>query len=243
MRIAALLRMAAALGLCGVLCTSATAEGRAAACTRIDLAGAASAGQSWSASFGEGWVFRLLPIHGAEYSGWDLAVDRTPSAGYPDALLVATPPYNSINEREVGTTYGLRAQDALGWNPRSFHFLTSPVDFREAQKLFAATTLSASPSAAQTGTMQKLATLMSRAASGEFRILDAHIVPGTGDAAPYAENWGLQSAKTLHTDVPPSNGQATPRGAFQWIRFSVTLWLLPNWNAPKNLHAVKGPCG
>ena len=93
--------------------------------------GEVSAGQEWKADFGQGWVFRLLPIDTsswagkAGYSGWDLVVDREQPAGYPDALLVATPPYNSINEREVGTTFGLRAQDAIGWNPRSFRFLTN----------------------------------------------------------------------------------------------------------------------
>jgi hypothetical protein len=72
----------------------------------------------------------------AGFSGWDLVVDRVPGAGFPNALLVATPPYNSINEREVGTTFGLRAQDAIGWNPRSFRFMTDPAALQESQRLF-----------------------------------------------------------------------------------------------------------
>ena len=32
----------------------------------------------------------------------------------------------------------LRAQDAIGWNPRSFHFLTDPDALREGQKQFRA---------------------------------------------------------------------------------------------------------
>jgi hypothetical protein len=47
--------------------------------------------------------------------------------------------YNSINEREIGTTFVLRAQDAIGWNPRSFRFLLNPADFRYAQQLFRST--------------------------------------------------------------------------------------------------------
>ena len=226
------------------LCLTAGAQSRGAdRCARIDLAGAVSAGQQWSAAFGEGWVFRLLPIHSAAYSGWDLTVDRSEPAGYPDALLLATPPYRSINEREVGTTYGLRAQDALGWNPRSFHFLTRAADFREAQKLFAVATTSASSPAAQAAAMQKLAVLTVHAAPGAFHILDARIVPGTADAAPFAENWGLQSERIPHINVVPADGQATARGSLQWIRFSVTLWLPPDWKAPKNLGAEPGPCG
>ena len=88
-------------------------------------------------ALGQGWTFRVLPIPplAAGYSGWDLVVDRDPPAGYPDALPLATLPYNSINEREVGTTFGLRAQDAAGWNPRSFRF-TDPAEFRKAQQWF-----------------------------------------------------------------------------------------------------------
>ena len=51
-------------------------------------------------------------------------------------LLLATPPYESISQREVGTTFGIRAQDAIGWNPRSFRFFTNPALFRKAQKLY-----------------------------------------------------------------------------------------------------------
>jgi hypothetical protein len=107
-------------------------------CQKVVLEGEVSVGQEWRAGFGEGWVFRVLPIEPgkAGYSGWYLVVDRERPVGYPDALLVATPPYNSINEREVGNTFGLRAQDVVGWNPRSFRFLTAPDAFRESQRLF-----------------------------------------------------------------------------------------------------------
>src|ERR1700756_396986 len=84
-----------------------------AACTRVVFEGQASAGGYWTVPLGQGWVFRVLPItplHAA-YSGWGPGVDRKPAAGFPDALLLATMPYNSINEREIGTTFGLRAQD------------------------------------------------------------------------------------------------------------------------------------
>jgi len=72
---------------------------------QVVLTGEAGEGQQWRAAFGQGWAFRVLPIQPgpAGYSGWDLVVDREQPAGYPDALLLATPPYNSINEREVGT--------------------------------------------------------------------------------------------------------------------------------------------
>src|SRR5215469_8429130 len=106
----------------------------ARSCQQLELRGEVTAEQEWNAAIGQGWVFRVLPIAG--YSGWDLVVDRDAPAGYPDAVLLATPPYGSINEREIGTTFGLRAQDAVGWNTRSFRFLTDAAQFRQAQQWF-----------------------------------------------------------------------------------------------------------
>ncbi len=79
-----------------------------AVCARVTIVGQVSAGGEWSTKLGEGWVIRVLPIAPslAGYSGWDLVMDRDQPAGFPDALLLATMPYNSINEREIGTTFG-----------------------------------------------------------------------------------------------------------------------------------------
>jgi len=217
-------------------------------CERVVLTGEVSAGQEWKAEFGQGWVFRVLPIQAgkAGYSGWDLVVDREQAAGYPDALLVATPPYNSINEREVGTTYGLRAQDAIGWNPRSFHFLTDPVALRESQRLFfllgSAAAGNTAQSAAVARSTRRLMEFERQAAVGELRILDARLTPGIADAAPYAENWAVQSARTNHSNEPATRGASTPLGELHWMRFSITLWLPEGWKTPGELHAARGAC-
>jgi hypothetical protein len=50
--------------------------------------------------------------------------------------LLVSPPYDSVNEREVGTTLSLRAQDGIGWNPRSFRILTGLAAFRESRQLY-----------------------------------------------------------------------------------------------------------
>lgn len=227
------------------------AAARAAApaqCERLVLSGDVHAGSEWRAPIGEGWVFRVMPIQDREYSGWDLVVDRDPPAGYPDALLLATPPYNSINEREIGTTYGLRAQDALGWNPRSFHFLTHPAALRQAQRLFA--DLMEAGQSRSPGTAARLAELTRQlvsldagAASGQFRILDARIVPGAADTAAFAQSWAIASDRTPHSNEPAAAGSSTPRGEFRWMKFSITLWLPAGWKAPKAAQAAPGPCG
>jgi len=223
---------------------------RPAGCRKITLSGEVKAGQEWRAAIGQGWVFRVLPIvpGPAGYSGWDLVVDREQPAGFPDALLVATPPYNSINEREVGTTFGLRAQDAIGWNPRSFHFLTDPAAFKESQRLFqvlgAAKFGDETPMVSERVGMatQRQLKINQKASAGQFRILDARLAPGVSDAAPYAENWALASPKTQHTFEPATTGKSTPLGEMHWMRFSVTLWLPAEWKAPQGLDSSRTVC-
>ncbi|MGD0347469.1 MAG: hypothetical protein ABSA85_11975 [Terracidiphilus sp.] len=221
-------------------------------CSRIELTGMVNTGQEWKTPIGEGWVFRILPIiPGPEgYTGWDLVVDRDPPSGYPDALLLATPPYNSINEREVGTTFGLRSQDAIGWNPRSFHFLTNPATFLQGQKLFLdlssrLQTHSGAPEKedpALAHLTQQLMALQRGAAAGEFRILDAGLAPGNGDPAPFARNWGEQASHMSYILEPQSGTNPSPAGELDWIRFTVNLWLPVSWKTPPGLTTASAPC-
>lgn len=225
---------------------------RPGACTRVELTGLVNAGEEWKTPLGEDWVFRVLPIvpGPAGYTGWDLVVDRDPPAGYPDALLLATPPYNALNEREIGTTFGLRAQDAIGWNPRSFHFLTNPSAFKEGQKLFlelsklleAQSGASAKENPAVAQLTCQLTELRAGAAAGELRILDAGLAPGTADPAPFAQHWAQQSAFQSYILVPQSGTNPTPFGELDWIRFSITLWLPSGWNLPPGVSAASAPC-
>jgi hypothetical protein len=225
-----------------------------ASCLRVVFEGEVSAGGTWAVPLGQEWVFRILPIapFQAGFSGWDLVVDRQPPAGFPDALLLATMPYNSINEREIGTTFGLRAQDAIGWNPRSFRFIVRPSDFLDAQQLFRS--LPANPGLhSSTGesegskqgdrqAMTRLLEIQKHAAAGEFRIVDAHLVPGVADPAPYAQRWAEASAQTRHTLEGAPEGKSTALGALKWMRFAVTLWLPEGWSVPAPLQARRTAC-
>lgn len=219
-------------------------------CTRIVLTGEVNQGQEWKQPFGQGWMFRLVPVQPGKrgYSGWDMVVDRDPSAGYPDALLVATPPYYSISEREVGTTFGLRAQDAIGWNPRSFHFLTDPEALRQSQKLFRSLgetkiwTEAPFESGRHESATHGLLEINRKSSAGQLRILNARLTPGIADAAPFAEKWARQSSRTPHTIAPSSGAGATPLGELDWIRFSITLWLPAGWKAPRELGGARSPC-
>jgi hypothetical protein len=223
---------------------------RTAECTKVEMAGEVDAGREWKQPFGNGWTFRLVPIPpgNAGYSGWDLVVDREPGAVFPDALLLATPPYGSINEREVGTTFGLRSQDAIGWNPRSFRFLTDPVAFRDSQTLFRqmnggrGLTQAMATDSTVGRVMKRMQEINQGASAGRFQILDARLAPGTGDAAPFAENWAIQSVKTPHAIVSSSSVKVTPLGELDWMRFSITLWLPDGWKAPPKLNMGRSSC-
>ena len=243
-------------GLAAVMLAMAAGHASAATppvCQKIVLTGEVKAGQEWRAAIGEGWVFRIVPIDSAKpgngvYNGWDLVVDRERPAGFPDALLVATPPFNSINEREIGTTFGLRAQDAIGWNPRSFRFLTNPAAFAESQKLYQS--LGARPGAMEApvvttsegAAMQRQLKIDESSSAVQFRILDAHLSPGLADAAPFAQAWAIKSARMQHELEPAASGAKAALGELHWMKFSITLWLPGTWAAPKELHAVRTAC-
>lgn len=216
-------------------------------CKQLVLDGEVGAGQEWSAPIGDGWRLRLVSIPPLDdnYSGWDLVVDRIRPAGFPDALYLATPPYNSINEREIGTTYGLRAQDAIGWNPRSFRFLTDPAAFSMAQGLYRLAFVYPKDSTPQkqAGAKARLLELAEGASQGELRILDAHISPGTADPAPFAQAWARASPLTPHEIDPAAGAKGATRGTLNWMRFEVTMWLPPSWKVPPGDHASATVCG
>jgi hypothetical protein len=222
-----------------------------AACTRMIFEGEVSAGVTWTFPLGEGWVFRAVPIPPLQpaYSGWDLVVDRQPPEGFPDALLLATMPYNSINEREIGTTFGLRAQDAIGWNPRNFRFIANPEDFREARRLFRSLTANTALLSAADGrsdrdpqVMARLLEIQKHAAAGELRIVDARIVPGVADPAPYAQPWAVASSRTPHTIEDAPGGKSSALGILKWMRFAVTLWLPADWVVPASVRRQHVAC-
>ena len=209
---------------------AAPSLGKESVCRKLVLHGEVREGKEWSADLGQGWVFRVVPTakladrKAGRFSGWDLVVDRA-GGGYPDALLLATPPYGSLNEREIGATFGLRAQDALGWEPRHFRFFTTAADLARARALFG------SVQGGDNAASRELLGMVQRSSAGQFLITDAKLKLGQGDAPGYAKDWALNFPSVKHEVVQA--GQDSRDGELLWIRFSVTLFLRDGLGAPK----------
>jgi hypothetical protein len=257
-------------------------------CRKIVLHGEVAAGKEWRAVVGEGWVFRVIPIvapslrsdrtvinehsgskHSGSvppdrgYTGWDLVMDRENGDGYPDALLLATPPYGSVNEREIGTTFGMRAQDAIAWEPRKFHFFTK-VDRVQAaralyREIFAGVHKGPGTDASDAAVSQeaesasiKLLDLISsdpEMGLGQFSITDARLVSGSGNPPPYANAWLAHLSQVPHTLEQASPEDLRHHGEFlselgelRSIQFVVTLRFPRMWKVPAGTHTETANC-
>jgi hypothetical protein len=235
-------------------------------CRQIVLEGEAKQGVEWQAGIGhaatssgateQNWIIRLVPIHSGgtpgiaaahtASPGWDLAVSPVKDQDYPDALLLASPPYGSLNSREIATTFGLRAQDAIAWSPRHFHFFTSAGTFARARRLYRAL-LDPNPAPSAFARRQASAQLLDLStqspdlAAGRIETLDAHLVSGSGDPAPYAAQWAASFLRISHTLDP--GGENSPRqGELHSFRFRITLWLPASWKAPPGTGTRPAKC-
>lgn len=227
----------------------------AGGCRKVVLEGEVESGQEWRRAIGEGWVFRVLPIAGGaipksaskgqRYSGWDLAMDRERGGGYPDGLLLATPPYGSLNPREIGTTYGMRAQDAIAWEPRRFRFLTTTEQLARAKALYAEVMEKAAKGLEGGGGAGELLAMASggpEVGAGEFEVLDARLVAGVADPPAFARRWAEQLGRVPHTLVQGGGAGSTALGELRSIRFRATLVVPGSWKLQQGLSANGAKC-
>jgi hypothetical protein len=218
---------------------------KAPAVRKVVLHGEATAGKEWRAALGGGWVFRLVPVTPGESNctGWDIVVGTESGDGFPDGVLLVTSPYDTSQacDREIGTTYNIRAQDAVGWSSRSFKFLTRVDAIKRGQKLWRSLGGEegrlhiVAPPFRRDDPLSKesdqLMDLQREASSGWFKILDARLAPGTADPNPFAEEWKIGLEETPHKFEPPHSGKPTPLGELHWIRFEATLFVPAAWKA------------
>ena len=186
-------------------------------CRQDVIEGAVRAGQSFHRPFGNGLEFLLEAVP----HGWSVRV--LPAVGPRpeiDFAELATPPFRSINPLLLTTDFGFRSQDVVGWNPRTFRYLSGKSEFAAAREAYRAVLSSSHPTAAQERAVTRVAAM---GLEGSMQILDAVLIPGTADPSPSAELLATHLASTAHTGQPGQMASAGPLGEVVSLRFRVSL--------------------
>ncbi len=206
------------------------------ACLEEVFEGEVRAGQGFQSLIGNG----LEVILEARTSGWILRV--LPANGprpVDDYAELATPPYQSVSPLLLSTDFGFRAQDAVGWNPRRFHFASDAEAYRRLLKAYEAYRSTQPPSAAAQAELVKVVGQMSE---GELQIVDARITPGTADQTPAAAAVASHFLETAHRLDQPQDGKATPLGRLNSVRFRIRLELPASFPVERGVLAHRHPC-
>jgi hypothetical protein len=183
-------------------------------CPSLTFEGEVQAGKSFRHALGaqqsfllesiaSGWIVRVLPASGAR--------------GTHDFAELATPPYRSPNPLLISTDFSFRAQDAVAWNPREFHFFTSVQQMAIAAKAYDATLKEPNRPAAGAA----LFPLLAQACTASLQIVDARIAGGSADQALMAATVASHFSQTAHT--VDTSAPASKLGRILWMRFRVTV--------------------
>ena len=210
--------------------------GKTAMCRRAVVEGEVQAGQEFVRAIGNGLEVMLEPLA----SGWILRVLPVggPRAEHDYAEL-ASPPYRSVSPLQISTDFSFRAQDVVAWNPRHFRFAADKTMFAELSAAYTEYRSTPVPSASA---MNKLTKLVSRAPEGTVQLLDAHLVPGTGDQGKMAAAVASHFDTTAHSLERPADGKATPLGKVTWIRFRISLELPEGFRADRGIAVERYGC-
>jgi len=138
--------------------------------------------------------------------------------GPHDYAELATPPYRSVSPLLISTDWSFRAQDAVAWNPRRFHYAANRETFRKLAAMYDKVMAGDAVSSA------RAAELVSAQPEGVLQILDAKLVPGLADQAQMAATVASHLAETPHT--VDQSATPSPLGRVEEIRFRVNLELL-----------------
>jgi len=184
------------------------------ACPSLTFEGEVQAGKSFRhvlgtqqsfllESIASGWIVRVLPASGAR--------------GAHDFAELATPPYRSPNPLLISTDFSFRAQDAVAWNPREFHFFTVARQMAIAQTAYEATLKEPNRPAAGAA----LYPLLAEACTASLQIVDARIAGGSADQSLMAATVASHFSQTAHT--VDTTAPASKLGKVLWMRFRVTV--------------------
>jgi hypothetical protein len=215
--------------------TGAAQRGQAT-CAQAVMEGEVHAGERWARPVGNGLQVMLEPLA----SGWVLRL--LPAEGprpQHDYAELATPPYQSVSPLLLSTDFSFRAQDAVGWNPRRFRFVPDAEAYRRLLKAYQVYRATQPASAAAQAELVKLVNQMPEAT---LEIVDARLVPGTADQTSAAAAVASHFLTTAHSLDQPADGRATALGRLNWVRFRVSLDLLPGFRTEPGVALERRAC-
>lgn len=204
-----------AAAACLYAASAAAQKGNGPVCRVAVLDGEVQAGEAFRRQFAPGREFLLEPLK----SGWiarvvELRGGREQRNAH-DWAEVATPPYRSVSPLLVSTDWAFRAQDAAGWNPRTFRYARDARTFAELAQLEDRVLAHDGRADAEA------ARLVMEQPQGELELLDVALVPGTRDQSRMAAGVAQHFAGTPHEVV--QGEQPTALGRLVRLRFRVRL--------------------
>jgi hypothetical protein len=200
------------------------------------MEGEVRAGERWARPVGNGLQVMLEPLA----SGWVLRLLPAEGPRPPhDYAELATPPYQSVSPLLLSTDFSFRAQDAVGWNPRRFRFVPDSEAYRRLLKAYQVYRATQPASASAQAELVKLVSQMPEAT---LEIVDARLVPGTADQTRAAAAVASHFLTTAHSLDQPADGRATALGRLNWVRFRVSLDLLPGFRAAPGVALERRAC-
>lgn len=206
-------------------------------CRTAVLEGELNAGQPLIRPIGGGVKVYFQPLP----SGWILRVlPGSGPAGQHDYAELATPPYQSVTPLAISTDFAFRAQDAIGWNPRRFHFATTSASFRELEQAYLKYEAAGTTPAADI--QAELARQIAQTSEGTLTILDSRLVGGTADQWQMAAAVASHFNSTAHTIVQEPNGSTSALGRIIWLRFRIELTLPSGFLPGPGIRLQLRPC-
>jgi hypothetical protein len=217
--------------------------GETGSCRVEVIEGEVASGQSFERAIGNGLRIKLEAIA----SGWIVRVLPVGAYEEHDYAELANPPYRSVSPLLIGTDFSFRAQDALAWNPRRFRFAADRASFQELLAVYKEDPPISRPATTADGAKRRdvesrLAMLVGRAPEGELTILDAHLVPGTGDQSKGAAMVATHLNLSARQVDQPAGGRATPLGRLDWLRFRIRLDLPKGFRPEPSLPLERRGC-
>lgn len=203
-------------------------------CRAVVLDGEVEAGQAYRKVFAPGLEFFLEPLK----SGWIIRVLEMRGGqeirGPHDWAEVATPPYRSVSPLLISTDWAFRAQDAAGWNPREFRYVTDAKTFARMASLVDRVVANDPQASSQA------AILVMAQTEARLQILDVSLVPGTQNQARMAAAVASHFVGTPHAVVQGES--PTALGRLAKIRFRATLDLPPGVNPAAGAQVQRFSC-